>query len=69
MNVLPLQGFEVKRRGELQLIKNFQSAVFEAFLQGKSLEECYQAVAKVADYWLDVLYSHVRAPSHFVCTL
>ena len=49
--------FEVKRRGELQLIKIFQSSVFESFLQGATLSECYQAVAKVADYWLDVLYS------------
>lgn len=52
-----LKGFEVKRRGELQLIKIFQSSVFEAFLKGKTLEECYSHVAKVADYWLDVLYS------------
>lgn len=52
-----LKGFEVKRRGELQLIKIFQSSVFEAFLQGNTLEECYASVAKVADYWLDVLYS------------
>ncbi|XP_034952341.1 DNA polymerase epsilon catalytic subunit 1 [Chelonus insularis] len=52
-----LKGFEVKRRGELQLIKIFQSAVFESFLKGKTLEECYKAVAEVADYWLDVLYS------------
>ncbi|XP_022256094.1 DNA polymerase epsilon catalytic subunit A-like, partial [Limulus polyphemus] len=52
-----LKGFEVKRRGELQLIKIFQSSVFEAFLKGKTLEECYASVAKVADYWLDVLYS------------
>jgi len=28
-----LKGFEVKRRGELQLIKIFQSSVFEAFLK------------------------------------
>ena len=55
-----LKGFEVKRRGELQLVKIFQSSVFEAFLQGKSLEEVYAAVARVADYWLDVLYSKVR---------
>ena len=53
------QGFEVKRRGELQLIKIFQSSVFEAFLKGKTLEECYGAVSKIADYWLDVLYSKV----------
>ncbi|KAK4884405.1 hypothetical protein RN001_000676 [Aquatica leii] len=55
-----LKGFEVKRRGELQLIKIFQSSVFEAFLKGDSLESCYAAVAQVADYWLDVLYSHGR---------
>ena len=52
-----LKGFEVKRRGELQIIKIFQSTVFEAFLKGNSLATCYEAVAKVADYWLDVLYS------------
>lgn len=54
------QGFEVKRRGELQLIKIFQSSVFEAFLKGGTLEDVYASVAKVADYWLDVLYSKVR---------
>ncbi|XP_066584539.1 DNA polymerase epsilon catalytic subunit 1 isoform X2 [Prorops nasuta] len=52
-----LKGFEVKRRGELQLIKIFQSSVFESFLKGKTLEECYASVAKDADYWLDILYS------------
>uniref|UniRef100_A0A6P7GFS4 DNA polymerase epsilon catalytic subunit n=1 Tax=Diabrotica virgifera virgifera TaxID=50390 RepID=A0A6P7GFS4_DIAVI len=52
-----LKGFEVKRRGELQLIKNFQSSVFEAFLKGDTLETCYAAVAQIADYWLDVLFS------------
>ena len=38
---------QLKRRGELQLIKNFQSSVFSAFLDGKNLEEVYTAVAKV----------------------
>ena len=38
---------QLKRRGELQLIKNFQSSVFSAFLEGKNLEEVYAAVAKV----------------------
>uniref|UniRef100_UPI00358EBC15 DNA polymerase epsilon catalytic subunit A isoform X2 n=1 Tax=Myxine glutinosa TaxID=7769 RepID=UPI00358EBC15 len=55
-----LKGFEVKRRGELQLIKIFQSSVFESFLQGSTLEEVYASVAKVADYWLDVLYSKAQ---------
>lgn len=55
-----LKGFEVKRRGELQLVKIFQSSVFEAFLHGSKLEQVYESVAKVANYWLDVLYSKVR---------
>ncbi|KAL9936385.1 hypothetical protein V8E36_004453, partial [Tilletia maclaganii] len=52
-----LKGFEVKRRGELQLIKDFQKQIFSKFLLGETLVECYAAVAKVADQWLDVLYS------------
>lgn len=52
-----LKGFEVKRRGELQLIKIFQSQIFEKFLLGTTTEECYAAVAEVADQWLDVLFS------------
>ena len=56
-SVAELKGFEIKRRGELQLIKIFQSQVFDAFLQGNTLEKCYTCVAKVANYWLDVLFS------------
>eukprot|EP00967_Tisochrysis_lutea_P132341 scaffold230930_cov33-Tisochrysis_lutea.AAC.8 len=54
-----LKGFEVKRRGELQLIKVFQTQVFHdgAFLEGSTLAECYASVAKVADRWLDVIDS------------
>ncbi|KAK7202921.1 hypothetical protein BZA70DRAFT_86937 [Myxozyma melibiosi] len=52
-----LKGFEVKRRGELRLIKIFQSQIFKVFLDGSSLEECYASVAKVSDRWLDVLDS------------
>lgn len=51
----------MKRRGELQLIKNFQSSVFEAFLNGGTLEEVYSSVARVADFWLDVLYSQAES--------
>ncbi|CAO1633464.1 unnamed protein product [Jaminaea pallidilutea] len=51
-----LKGFEVKRRGELQLIKDFQKQIFEKFLLGETLVECYAAVAQVADQWLDILY-------------
>lgn len=52
-----LKGFELKRRGELKLIKTFQSQIFKEFLQGTTLAECYGAVARVADSWLDILES------------
>ncbi|ORX45441.1 putative DNA polymerase epsilon catalytic subunit A [Piromyces finnis] len=52
-----LKGFEVKRRGELKLIKIFQKSLFSNFLKGDTLEECYASVAKVADQWLDLLFS------------
>jgi len=55
-----LKGFELKRRGELELIKAFQGDVFAHFLKGDSLETCYAAVADVANNWLDVLDSHGR---------
>ena len=55
-----LKGFELKRRGELKLIKVFQSEVFEQFLAGDTLEECYAAVASVADRWLDLLDTQVN---------
>jgi DNA polymerase epsilon subunit 1 len=53
-----LKGFEVKRRGELKLIKIFQTQIFKFFLEGSDLTETYGAVAKVANRWLDVLYQH-----------
>ncbi|KAG0052419.1 DNA polymerase epsilon catalytic subunit [Gryganskiella cystojenkinii] len=56
-SIAELKGFEVKRRGELKMIKNFQSQLFKVFLEGSNLEECYSAVAKVANQWLDILYS------------
>lgn len=52
-----LKGFEVKRRGELKIIKIFQAEIFEKFLEGKTLEECYVAVGKVASDWLEILLS------------
>ncbi|KAH7922539.1 DUF1744-domain-containing protein [Leucogyrophana mollusca] len=58
-----LKGFEVKRRGELQLIKIFQSQIFEKFLLGSTTEECYGAVAQVADQWLDILFSKAETLS------
>ena len=53
-----LKGFEVKRRGELKLIKIFQTQIFKFFLEGTTLIETYAAVAKIANRWLDVLHQH-----------
>ncbi|KFK43140.1 hypothetical protein AALP_AA1G085200 [Arabis alpina] len=53
--IAELKGFEIKRRGELKLIKVFQAELFDKFLHGSTLEECYSAVAAVADRWLDLL--------------
>ena len=53
-----LKGFEVKRRGELKLIKIFQTQIFKFFLEGSTLTETYAAVARVANRWLDVLHQH-----------
>ena len=50
-----LKGFELKRRGELKLVKIFQGEVFDHFLHGSSLNECYSACAKVADRWYSIL--------------
>ncbi|KAJ1941510.1 DNA polymerase epsilon catalytic subunit, partial [Linderina macrospora] len=60
-----LKGFEVKRRGELKLIKIFQSQIFKVFLEGTTLAQCYAAVARVADQWLDILFSKAQGlPDH-----
>ncbi|CAJ0927336.1 unnamed protein product, partial [Mesorhabditis belari] len=52
-----LKGFELKRRGELNIIKSFQDGVFRSFLNGKDLESCYKSVARDADKWLNILFS------------
>ena len=50
-----LKGFELKRRGELKLVKIFQGDVFDYFLSGQTLEECYKACASIAEKWFSVL--------------
>lgn len=50
-----LKGFELKRRGELELIKTFQAQVFARFLNGSTLQECYESAAEVANHWIDVI--------------
>jgi len=53
--LVELKGFEMKRRGELKLVKLFQEEIFGRFLDGSTLKECYACVASVANRWLDVL--------------
>lgn len=55
--IAELKGFELKRRGELKLVKIFQSQIFSVFLEGSTLQECYESVANVANKWLDILFS------------
>ena len=50
-----VKGFELKRRGELKIIKIFQEEVFSKFLEGKTLQDCYDACGEVADRWYDIL--------------
>lgn len=50
-----LKGFELKRRGELSIVKSMQSDLFPGFLQGQTLEQCYSAVSSIANKWLDIL--------------
>eukprot|EP00871_Galdieria_phlegrea_P006015 jgi/Galph1/900/GphlegSOOS_G5686.1 len=50
-----IKGFEMKRRGELKLIKIFQSDLFQKFLFGKTLQECYHKVGETANQWMAVL--------------
>ncbi len=44
-------------------IRECRTQVFEQFLAGDTLEECYAAVAAVADRWLDLLDTQVHTPS------
>lgn len=53
-----IKGFEIKRRGELKIIKVFQSDVFEQFLKGSTLKECYEACGEAANKWLTLLKEH-----------
>ena len=57
-SIAELKGFEIKRRGELEIVKRFQEDVFYKFLEGNSLESCYAAVGAVGNYWLDILDTH-----------
>ena len=52
-----VKGFELKRRGELKIIKIFQQEVFDKFLEGETLQQCYDACGEVGERWYDILDS------------
>eukprot|EP00792_Barthelona_sp_PAP020_P004667 TRINITY_DN2272_c0_g1_i1.p1 TRINITY_DN2272_c0_g1~~TRINITY_DN2272_c0_g1_i1.p1 ORF type:complete len:2452 (+),score=585.46 TRINITY_DN2272_c0_g1_i1:989-7357(+) len=56
-SIAELKGFEIKRRGELEIIKQFQAEIFGDYLAGTSLETCYEAVAQRAQHWISILDS------------
>jgi DNA polymerase elongation subunit (family B) len=53
--IAELKGFELKRRGELELVKAFQSQVFEQFLKGVSLEvhlwHIFKEIICIDSFW------------------
>lgn len=56
-SVAELKGFEIKRRGELEIIKRLQKELFQHFLDGNNLGECYESLSEVCNYWLDIVRS------------
>ena len=51
---LPLEAYVNAAEGSCG-----SAQVFEQFLEGETLEECYAAVASVANRWLDLLDTQV----------
>ena len=45
----------------------YETQVFERFLLGDTLEECYEAVAEVANRWLDMLDTQVSSSHVQLC--
>ena len=57
------KGFEIKRRGELKIVKEMQRELFSHFLYGKTLKECYGMLSSVARRWLEALFTKGRDKS------
>ncbi|KNH09590.1 DNA replication licensing factor [Perkinsela sp. CCAP 1560/4] len=57
-----LKGFELKRRGELKILKEFQENVFDRFMLGVTLKESYMNASLVARKTLEILLNHGYEP-------
>lgn len=53
--IVELKVFELKRRGELNLVKKFQEDLFTHFNDGKNLQECYDSLGECCNYWYDII--------------
>ncbi|KAK6090615.1 hypothetical protein P3W45_000338 [Vairimorpha bombi] len=56
-SIAEFKGFELKRRGELEIIKRLQEELFECFSEGTNLTECYDKLSQVCKYWLDLIHN------------
>ena len=54
-SISEIKGFEIKRRGELGIVKIFQKEIFSQFLKGDSLKTLYEACAETSRKWLRVI--------------
>lgn len=45
--ITEIKGFEIKRRGELGIVKAFQEEIFNQFLKGNDLKSLYQSCSDV----------------------
>lgn len=55
-----LKGFEIKRRGEWQMIKMVQRDAFSAYMYGKNKQEVYDHVADVCRQYINILQTKGR---------
>ena len=55
--LVELKGFELKRRGELQIVKEFQKDIFKQILRGSNLQEIYEACAETCKKFIDIIRS------------
>ncbi|OIR58010.1 MAG: DNA polymerase epsilon catalytic subunit A [Amphiamblys sp. WSBS2006] len=52
------KGFEIKRRSELKIVKEIQLELFQLYLSGTTLAECYRILGEAARRWLKILLEH-----------
>ena len=60
-SISELKGFEVKRRGELQMIQNFQRELFRAYTDGHTKQQAFEAAAATAKRWIILIRTKAKA--------